>query len=78
MTAHLYSQIRCQEFVHEVEMLPGLTHDNIVRLIGFIEELEEGKAWIVLAWEPNGNVREFLGSGESWEIPERISLVSAL
>ncbi|KIO21337.1 hypothetical protein M407DRAFT_54667, partial [Tulasnella calospora MUT 4182] len=61
-------------FVHEVEILAGLSHENIVRLIGFVEQLEQGEAWIVLSWHPNGNVRDFLTTGE-WEIPERISLI---
>lgn len=56
-------------------MLAGLCHPNIVRLIGFVEDFERDKAWIVLSWEPNGNVHEFISSGE-WEIPERISLVN--
>ncbi|KIO28401.1 hypothetical protein M407DRAFT_44005, partial [Tulasnella calospora MUT 4182] len=51
-----------------------LSHENVVRLIGFVEQLEQGEAWIVLSWEPNGNVSEFLATGE-WEIPERISLI---
>ncbi|KIO24825.1 hypothetical protein M407DRAFT_25786 [Tulasnella calospora MUT 4182] len=63
----------CNEFVHEVDMMAQLLHRNIARLIGFVEDLEEGKAWIVMCWEPNGNVSEFLATGE-WEIPERISL----
>lgn len=64
-----------KEFVHEVELLAGLSHSHVVRLIGFVEELELGEAWIVLSWQPNGNVSEFLATGE-WEIPERVSLVS--
>lgn len=55
-------------------MLAGLSHEHIIQLIGFVEDLDHDKAWIVLSWEPNGNVREFLASGE-WEIPERLSLV---
>ncbi|KIO21327.1 hypothetical protein M407DRAFT_29045 [Tulasnella calospora MUT 4182] len=62
------------EFVHEVETLAGLSHENVVRLIGFAEDLEHGEAWIVLPWQPNGNVSEFLATGE-WKIPERISLI---
>lgn len=58
-----------------MEMLAALSHENIVQLIGFIEDFKHDKAWIVLSWESNGNVREFLASGE-WEIPERLSLVS--
>lgn len=53
----------------------GLSHENIVRLVGFVEDLKNGTAWIVLSWEPNGNVGEFLAGGD-WEIPERVSLVS--
>lgn len=56
-------------------MLARLSHENVVHLLGFVEELEEGKAWIVLSWHPNGNVSEFIARGEL-EIPERISLVS--
>ncbi|KIO18929.1 hypothetical protein M407DRAFT_31404 [Tulasnella calospora MUT 4182] len=63
-----------KELVHEVEVLAALSHENIVRLIGFVEDFKKDKAWIVLSWEPNGNVREFLASG-TWEIPERISLI---
>ncbi|KAG8930010.1 hypothetical protein FRC01_003403 [Tulasnella sp. 417] len=62
------------EFVHEVDVMARLSHENIVKLIGFMEDLEAGKAWIILSWEPNGNVREFLATGE-WEIPERVSLI---
>ncbi|KIO26846.1 hypothetical protein M407DRAFT_23906 [Tulasnella calospora MUT 4182] len=63
------------EFAHEVEVMAGLSHENIVRLIGFVEDIKNGTAWIVLSWEPNGNVSEFLQGGY-WEIPERVSLVS--
>ncbi|KAG8913979.1 hypothetical protein FRC01_004280 [Tulasnella sp. 417] len=63
----------CNEFVHEVDMMAQLRHQNIARLIGFVADLEEGKAWVVMCWEPNGNVSEFLATGE-WEIPERVAL----
>ncbi|KIO18021.1 hypothetical protein M407DRAFT_32316 [Tulasnella calospora MUT 4182] len=62
------------EFVHEVDIMAHLSHENIIKLIGFVEDLQEGKAWMVLSWEPNGNVSEFLATGE-WEIPERLSLI---
>ena len=58
-----------------MEVTAGLSHKNIVRLVGFVEDLENGKAWVVLSWEPNGNVSEFLATGK-YEIPERVSLVS--
>ncbi|KIO33660.1 hypothetical protein M407DRAFT_17619 [Tulasnella calospora MUT 4182] len=63
-----------KEFVHEVEILAGLSHENIIRLVGFVEDLDHETAWMVLSLEPNGNVREFLASGE-WELPERLSLI---
>lgn len=56
-------------------MMAGLSHENIVRLVGFIEDLENGIARMVLPWEPNGNVSDFLAAGNC-EIPERVSLVS--
>ncbi|KIO33583.1 hypothetical protein M407DRAFT_17546 [Tulasnella calospora MUT 4182] len=61
-------------FVNELSLMAELSHLNIVKLIGFVEDMENGDAWIVLPWEANGNVREFLQSGE-WDIPERVSLI---
>lgn len=55
--------------------MKSLAHPNIVKFVGFVEDEEKGDAWIVSPWESNGNIREFLGSGE-WHIPERVSLVS--
>ncbi|KAG9042096.1 hypothetical protein FS837_011355 [Tulasnella sp. UAMH 9824] len=63
-----------KSFVHELSLMAELCHPNVVRLIGFVEDMEKGKAWMILPWESNGNVREFLKSGE-WDIPERISLI---
>lgn len=53
------------------------SHPNIIKFIGFVEEIENGDAWMVLPWEANGNIREFLQCGE-WSIPERISLVGEI
>ncbi|KIO25949.1 hypothetical protein M407DRAFT_38610, partial [Tulasnella calospora MUT 4182] len=61
-------------FVNELSLMAGLSHPNIVKLIGFVEDMQKGDAWIVLPWEANGNVKEFLQSGQ-WDIPERISLI---
>lgn len=51
-----------------------MRHANIVKPYGFIENTAEDVAWIILPWQANGNVREFIRSG-NWEIPERLSLV---
>ncbi|KIO32560.1 hypothetical protein M407DRAFT_50041, partial [Tulasnella calospora MUT 4182] len=58
----------------ELSLMASLAHPNIIGFIGFVEETKKGDAWIILPWEVNGNVRDFLQSGE-WDIPERISLV---
>ena len=55
----------------------SISHPNVIAVFGFVEDMQKGDAWIILPWEANGNVREFLQSGE-WEIPERISLVCVL
>ncbi|KIO24753.1 hypothetical protein M407DRAFT_25902 [Tulasnella calospora MUT 4182] len=60
-------------FVHEIELVDGLCHDNIVKIIGFVEDIKNGIAWMVFSWEQNGNLREFVRSA-SWELPERVSL----
>ncbi|KAG8925665.1 hypothetical protein FRC01_009851 [Tulasnella sp. 417] len=61
--------------VRESEFLLELSHPNIVRLEGFVEDLAERKVWLIFPWEEHGNLRDFLASGE-WEIPERISLIN--
>ncbi|KAG9042814.1 hypothetical protein FS837_010363 [Tulasnella sp. UAMH 9824] len=63
-----------KSFAHEVSLMAKLSHPNIVDLLGFVEDMKKGDARIILAWEENGNVREFLLSGQ-WDIPERISLI---
>lgn len=63
-----------QVFALEVSLLNDLSHPNIVKVIGFIEYAKNGIAWMVLPWEKNGNLREFVASA-AWEFPERLSLV---
>ncbi|KAG9044953.1 hypothetical protein FS837_007250 [Tulasnella sp. UAMH 9824] len=63
-----------KSFVNEVGLMASLSHPNIIEFLGFVEDMEKGDAWIIVPWENNGNVREFLQSGE-WDIPERISLI---
>lgn len=60
--------------VHEVGLVKKLDHENIVKVIGFVENLEEGTLWIIFPWQVNGNLREFVRS-ENWEFPERSSLI---
>ncbi|KAG8934873.1 hypothetical protein FRC00_011734 [Tulasnella sp. 408] len=61
-------------FANELGILSKLSHTNIVKLIGFVEDAENWVAWFVFPWEAHGNIREFILSG-SWDIPERISLI---
>ncbi|KAG8963202.1 hypothetical protein FRC00_007353 [Tulasnella sp. 408] len=63
-----------KSFVYEVDILAGLSHRNIVKLLGFLENLETGYACMVFTWEENGNVQEFLAK-RACDIPERLSLV---
>lgn len=57
--------------LRESEILRNLSHINIVKFEGFVEEVLKHVIWLVFPWEENGNLRDFLASGE-WEIPERI------
>ncbi|KIO19027.1 hypothetical protein M407DRAFT_83300, partial [Tulasnella calospora MUT 4182] len=58
----------------ELRLLDKLSHPNIAKIIGFVEDVEKSIAWLVFPWEDNGNLREYLRSG-TWEIPERVSLI---
>ncbi|KAG9040640.1 hypothetical protein FS837_000372 [Tulasnella sp. UAMH 9824] len=64
-------------FAHEVGLLNDLDHENVVKIIGFVEEVDNGVAWMVFSWEKNGNLREFV-QAETWELPERVSLLNIL
>ncbi|KAG8914610.1 hypothetical protein FRC00_012098 [Tulasnella sp. 408] len=66
-----------RSLARELGLLSKLSHENIVFFIGFVEDISEGVAWMIFPWEANGNIREFLQSGD-WEIPERISLANIL
>ncbi|KAG9041599.1 hypothetical protein FS837_012038 [Tulasnella sp. UAMH 9824] len=48
--------------------------DRALAVIGFVEDVEKGVAWMVFAWQKNGNLREFIRSAK-WDLPERLSLV---
>ncbi|KIO32726.1 hypothetical protein M407DRAFT_212749, partial [Tulasnella calospora MUT 4182] len=60
----------------ELRVVNGLSHPNIIKLIGFVEDMGKRICWLIFPWEANGNVREFLLSGE-WELPERIQDVAS-
>ncbi|KIO19449.1 hypothetical protein M407DRAFT_30911 [Tulasnella calospora MUT 4182] len=70
MDSHMFENA----FVDEVEMMAGLSHKNIARFLGFVEDLRNGEAWVISSLEPNGNLSEFLGA-KKCNIPERISLI---
>ncbi|KAG8924465.1 hypothetical protein FRC01_011468 [Tulasnella sp. 417] len=62
---------------HEVYLLNDLSHNNIIKVIGFVEDVKDGTAWIILPSERNGNLREFIASAD-WEFPERVALLNIL
>ncbi|KAG9035004.1 hypothetical protein FS837_002074, partial [Tulasnella sp. UAMH 9824] len=57
----------------EAGFLVELSHANIIKLEGFVEDASKGIVWLVFPWEVNGNLRDFVAT-QDWEIPERISL----
>lgn len=69
------SKPHAKPLAHEVDLLNDLSHENVVKIVGFVEDVEKGVAWMVFDWEQNGNLREFIQSAK-WELPERICLVS--
>ncbi|KIO26034.1 hypothetical protein M407DRAFT_24598 [Tulasnella calospora MUT 4182] len=58
----------------EAKIISSLSHKNIVKIIGFVEQVEESIAWMVFSWEENGNLREFIQSSR----PEFFSRVLLL
>ncbi|KAG8984424.1 hypothetical protein FRB90_005338, partial [Tulasnella sp. 427] len=66
-------KVQSAAFANELILLSEIQHDNIVEMLGFVENSEEKLAWIVFPWEGNGNIREFVQSA-NWVIPERLSL----
>ncbi|KAG9019834.1 hypothetical protein FRB90_003423 [Tulasnella sp. 427] len=60
--------------VREIEVLSELSHPNVIKLTGFVDEISNNIVWLVFPWEENGNVRDYL-TGMNLEIPERISLI---
>ncbi|KAG8977125.1 hypothetical protein FRB90_008900, partial [Tulasnella sp. 427] len=61
-------------FVNELTIATDLLHPNVAEFIGFVEDFENGVAWMVLPLATHGNAREFLASG-TYDIPERMYLI---
>ncbi|KIO30165.1 hypothetical protein M407DRAFT_20831 [Tulasnella calospora MUT 4182] len=61
-------------FVHEVAVLSHLRHKNVVKFLGFVEDSDKGIAWIVLSWEVNGTLRDYIQS-EDRSFGVRLSLI---
>ncbi|KAG8922840.1 hypothetical protein FRC00_006959, partial [Tulasnella sp. 408] len=47
-----------QSFANELSLMVNLFHENVIRFIGFVENMEKGDAWIILPWESNGNIKD--------------------
>ncbi|KIO33792.1 hypothetical protein M407DRAFT_65257, partial [Tulasnella calospora MUT 4182] len=60
--------------LREAGILAELSHKNVIELKGFVEDLSEGRIWLIFPWEEHGNLKDFVAS-QDWEIPERISLI---
>ncbi|KAG9011342.1 hypothetical protein FRB90_007357 [Tulasnella sp. 427] len=73
-SSNLIKKAQTAAFANELGLLSEISHENIVKLHGFVEDSGEDIAWIVFPWESNGNLREFVQS-QNWVIPERLSLI---
>ncbi|KIO33787.1 hypothetical protein M407DRAFT_65175, partial [Tulasnella calospora MUT 4182] len=60
--------------LREAGLLVELSHENVVELKGFVEDLSGGRIWLIFPWEERGNLKDSVASND-WEIPERISLI---
>ncbi|KAG9027935.1 hypothetical protein FS837_004024 [Tulasnella sp. UAMH 9824] len=60
--------------IREAEFLVKHSHENIIKLRGFVEDVSKNMMWLIFPWEENGNLRQFIASAE-WSIPERIWLL---
>ncbi|KIO21758.1 hypothetical protein M407DRAFT_80000, partial [Tulasnella calospora MUT 4182] len=61
--------------LREAGFLVKLSHPNIIKLDGFVEDISKDMIWLVFPWEEHGSLRDFVASAD-WEIPERIWLIS--
>ncbi|KAG8905139.1 hypothetical protein FRC01_008466, partial [Tulasnella sp. 417] len=60
--------------LREARFLFELSHPNIIKLDGFVEDVCDNMIWLVFPWEERGRLSDFVASA-NWEIPERISLI---
>ncbi|KAG9042434.1 hypothetical protein FS837_010882 [Tulasnella sp. UAMH 9824] len=60
--------------LREAEFLVKLSHQNVIKLEGLVEDASNGVIWLVFPWEENGTLKDFVATHD-WEIPERISLL---
>ncbi|KIO18365.1 hypothetical protein M407DRAFT_31967 [Tulasnella calospora MUT 4182] len=60
--------------LREAEFLVNLSHGNVIKLEGFVEDVSKDVIWLVFPWEENGTLKDFVALHD-WEVPERISLI---
>ncbi|KAG8950167.1 hypothetical protein FRC04_008022 [Tulasnella sp. 424] len=61
-------------FARELLVLAEVNHPNATKLLGFHDDFANAEAWLVVPWEANGNIMDFLEKRE-FEVPERLSLL---
>ncbi|KAG8918534.1 hypothetical protein FRC01_001807 [Tulasnella sp. 417] len=64
-----------QLMLREAGFLAELSHPNVIKFEGFVEDISKNRIWLIFPWEVNGNLRDFVASAD-WKIPERISLIN--
>ncbi|MDQ2717997.1 MAG: protein kinase, partial [Chloroflexota bacterium] len=63
------SEKALQDFLHEAQVIAGLDHPNIVRVLDYGSE--EGIPYLVMSYAPNGSIRRVIPKGRRVQ-PERI------
>ncbi|KIO17037.1 hypothetical protein M407DRAFT_27306 [Tulasnella calospora MUT 4182] len=61
--------------LREAGFLVENCHQNIIELVGFVEDIANDRIWLIFPWEEHGNLKHF-AAARDWEIPERISLIN--
>lgn len=60
---------------HELSLLRNLEHKNIVRGLGFVENVAQGIAWLVLPWAANGSLMDYIRWGSASVRWSRVKLI---